>query len=68
MLVIQMGFPILDGITSLILTMLEAAKGYFSMKITEYNIKMKKSREEEGSVKNPIGFVYEEDLENEEIL
>ena len=68
MLVIQMGFPILDGITSLILTMLEAAKGYFSMKITEYNIKMKKSREEEDSVKNPIGFVYEEDVENEEIL
>ena len=34
--------PLIDGIASLLLTMLEVAKGYFSIKVAKYNKQMKK--------------------------
>jgi hypothetical protein len=33
MLMVQIGFPILDSLTALVLTMLETAKGYFGVKV-----------------------------------
>ena len=66
MLVIQVCFHLLDGITSLLLTMIEAAKGYFSLKIMNYNAKAKMTLQEEDEVKNIIGFRYEEALEEDE--
>lgn len=65
-LLVQIGFPLLDGLTSLLLSMLEAAKGYFSLKVAEYNTRMRALCEEE-KPKNLIGFTYEEDSD-EEIL
>lgn len=65
-LLIQVGFPLLDGLTSLLLSMLEAAKGYFSLQVAEYNARMKVLYEEE-KPKNIIGFTYEGE-DDEEIL
>ena len=62
---VQIGFPLLDGICSLLLTMLEAAKGYFSNIVVKYNTKMKESIEPEVKT-NPIGFLYEQEGEEEE--
>lgn len=65
-LVIQVGFPLLDGITSLLLTMIEAAKGYFAAKVIKYNNQM---RDENSETPKSIGFVYqEEEVPDEEIL
>ena len=46
--------------------MLEAAKGYFSLKVAEYNTRMR-ALQEEKMPKNLIGFTYEEE-DDEEIL
>ena len=59
--------PIIEGITNLVLTMIECAKGYFGIKITQYNQKL--MRAEEGEVKpvGQIGFTYEtEEEENDD--
>lgn len=58
----------MDGITSLLLTMLEAAKGYFGLKVAQYGAKIQTIRDEEEPTKKPIGFAYEEELGDEEIL
>ena len=63
-----MGFPLMDGITSLLLTMLETAKGYFGLKVAQYNAKIQTIHNEEEPTKKPIGFAYEEELGDEEIL
>jgi hypothetical protein len=65
-LLVQVGFPLLDGLTSLLLSILEAAKGYFSLKVTKYNTRIRALCEEE-KPKNLIGFTYEEEPD-EEIL
>jgi divalent metal cation (Fe/Co/Zn/Cd) transporter len=65
-LLVQVGFPLLDGLTGLLLSILEAAKGYFSLKVTKYNTHIRALCEEE-KPKNLIGFTYEEEPD-EEIL
>ena len=65
---VQIGFPILDALTGLFLTMLEAAKGYFSIKVTEYNNKIRKLTCEEDKSTGKIDFTYEEEENDEEIL
>lgn len=37
---VQMFFPLIDGLTALLLSGLEALKGYFGLKVTEYNARM----------------------------
>ena len=69
MLVVQIGFPLLDGLTSLLLTMMETAKGYFGMKVAKYNKEMHKACAPEETITNKIGFIYEEEeIDDEEIL
>ena len=73
MLVVQAGFPLLDGLTALLLTILESAKGYFSVKVAEYNAKMRQITYDNPKGKtNQIGFVFdeeeEEELDDEEVL
>ena len=66
MLMAQMLIPLIDGITSVLLTGLEALKGYFGYKITEYNTSIRKLACEEESVKNKIGFSIDEEEECDE--
>lgn len=70
-LFVEIGIPLLEGITGLLLTILEAAKGYFNIKITEYNQRIKQTCNPEVK-QNAIGFSYtldEGDLDtDEEIL
>ena len=41
-LLVSCFLPLIDALTGLILTMIEVAKGYFSVKVTEYNYRLKK--------------------------
>jgi hypothetical protein len=66
MLMVQTFFPLIDGITSVILSGLEAIKGYFGMKIAEYNHRIRKLSSEESDVKNSIGFSYNNQEEEED--
>jgi hypothetical protein len=63
MLMVQAFFPLIDGVTAALLTGLEALKGYFGIKVAEYNMRIRKISDEE-SKKRPIGFVMEK--ENDE--
>lgn len=65
MLFISMGIPLIDGITSLLLTMIEAAKGYFGLIVMRMNEQMRGS-EPDTSLKQPIGFVFDDEEEEEE--
>lgn len=58
---VQMFFPLIDGLTALLLSGLEALKGYFSLKVTEYNARMRKIVEEDEPTMNPIGFTLKEE-------
>lgn len=65
MLTVQAFFPLLDGITSFLLTLLEVGKGYFGVKVAEYNARLKKisyASEESSSVRQ-IGFTFENEEE-----
>lgn len=63
MIAVQALFPILDGLTSTILAGLEVIKGYFSVKISEFNRKI--SSEDEPKRKRPMGFVLDQEDEDE---
>lgn len=64
---VQVLFPLMDGITAVILSGLEALKGYFSIKVSEYNIKIRKmNMQEDVSEMRPIGFTFEEEDEPNE--
>lgn len=67
MLMVQALFPIIDGLTAVILAGLEALKGYFGMKVAEYNIRIRNMADKDTAQTRPIGFSYEdrEDNENE---
>lgn len=65
MLMVQALFPLIDGITAVILSGLEALKGYFGMKIAEYNNRIRKISLQEPDMKNPIGFQYSDQEEEE---
>ena len=58
MLMVKVGFPLLEGICGLALTALEAAKGYFSKKIARYNAEISQQNVDKSG---PIGFRYEEE-------
>ena len=60
---IQFGLPLLEGVCTLLLTMLEAAKAHYSSIVVEYNAKIKETVEPEVKTK-PIGFIH--DIEEEE--
>ena len=55
-LMVQVFFPLIDGVTAVILSGLEALKGYFGIKIAEYNNRIRKISLQEPDTKNPIGF------------
>lgn len=62
MLMVQALFPLIDGITAVLLAGLEALKGYFGIKVAEYNIRIRTITEDEPK-KHQIGFVMEEEDE-----
>ena len=57
---VQAFFPLIDGVTAVLLTGLEALKGYFGIKVAEYNMRIRKISDDEPK-KSPIGFVMEEE-------
>lgn len=64
-LLISLILPIIEGLTGLLLTIIEVAKGYFSVKITKYNLQLKQMSEPNED-KHVIGFGnYGEEIENE---
>lgn len=72
-LLVSLILPLIDALTALILTMIEVAKGYFSVKVTEYNYRLKKleySEEYEEKPRKLIGFMRdnEEEIEDNEDL
>jgi hypothetical protein len=66
-LLVSFILPLLDGLTGLFLTMIEVAKGYFTVKVTEYNCRLKKlAYEDDEPPKRLIGFAREDTEEDEE--
>lgn len=64
---VQVIFPLMDGITAVILSGLEALKGYFGMKVSEYNMKIRKmTLQDDVPEMRPIGFTFEEENEPDE--
>ena len=60
--------PILDGLASLVLTIFETVKGYFSLKIAKYNKQLTEIRDSNEDFKplHKIGFNFEEDNQEDE--
>lgn len=60
---VQALFPLIDGITAVLLTALEALKGYFGIKVAKYNNQIRQitMAEEEEPSKSLIGFCRQED-------
>ena len=64
---VQVLFPLMDGVTAVILSGLEALKGYFGMKVSEYNMKIRKmTLQDDVPEMRPIGFTFEEENEPDE--
>ena len=64
---VQVLFPLMDGVTAVILSGLEALKGYFGMKVSEYNMKIRKmTLQDDVPEMRPIGFTFEEEDEPNE--
>lgn len=61
---IQFIFPILESITAVILTALEALKGHFGAKVTKYNHLMR--GEDKEPTMRSIGFIAPEEVEEED--
>lgn len=60
-LLVSLIIPVVEGLTGLLLTIIETIKGYFSIKITKYNMQLKQMSVEDDT-KTIIGFGdYEED-------
>ena len=67
MITVQMIFPLMDGLTAVILSGLEALKGFFGIKVAEYNSRIRKMTfEEESPIKKPIGFMDYQEEENDD--
>ena len=60
MLMVQAFLPLIDGVTAVLLAGLEALKGYFGIKVAEYNMRIRKISDDEPK-KRPLGFVMEEE-------
>lgn len=60
---VQAFFPLIDGITAVILAALEALKGYFGIKVAEYNSQIRKItlEDEDDKPKRRIGFIMGEE-------
>lgn len=59
---VQAFFPLIDGITAVLLTALEALKGYFGIKVAKYNNQIRQiTMTEEEPNKPLIGFCRQED-------
>ena len=57
----------MDGIAALLLTMIEAAKGYFGITVAKYNTKINDIMRPEDSVTHTIGFqIPDKEYEEEE--
>ena len=56
MLTVQILFPLIDGATAVLLTALEALKGYFGLKVAKYNSQMRKAVEPSEESHRLIGF------------
>ena len=64
---VQAFFPLIDGITAVALAGLEALKGYFGIKVAEYNARIRKiSLEDDEPKKRPIGFTAFKEEEEED--
>ena len=61
MLMVQALFPLIDGVTAVLLTGLEAIKGYLGMKVAEYNNNIRKIALDDQENKKQVGFRYEEE-------
>lgn len=67
MLMVQALFPLIEGLTGVLLTGLEALKGFFGIKVAEYNARIRKiALNEDEPKKNPIGFIISEEEEEDE--
>lgn len=58
-------YPVIESLSSLILTAIEVAKGYLNTKIMKYNTQLKQMSSEEDNTINPIGFFSQEEDEDE---
>lgn len=67
-LLVSLILPLIDGLTGLFLTMIEAAKGYFTVKVTEYNCRLKKLAyaADEEPPRKLIGFAREDEEDYDE--
>lgn len=68
-LLVSFILPLIDALAGLILTMIEVAKGYFTVKVTEYNYRLKKityADDDDDTPKRLIGFARNDDEEDEE--
>ena len=57
--------PVIDSLASLLLTMIEVAKGYFNIKINQFNLQLKKDFEKEEVSMPVIGFAVQDEEEDE---
>ena len=62
---VQIIFPLLDGITAFLLAGLEALKGYFGMKVSEYNCRIREMNFKDDK-KRPIGFIIDQEEEEDD--
>lgn len=65
MVSVQFLFPICESITAVILTALEALKGYFGTKVAKYN-RIIHGDDEESPKKRPMGFIQHLEEEDDE--
>jgi hypothetical protein len=61
-LTVQALLPLIDSITAVIMTGLEALKGYFGIKVAEYNSQIRRlALEEDEPKRRPIGFTADQE-------
>lgn len=66
-LTVQALLPLIDSITAVLMTGLEALKGYFGIKVAEYNSYIRKiALEEDEPKRRPIGFTTDQEDEDDE--
>lgn len=65
-LLVSFILPLIDALTGLLITIIEAAKGYFTVKVTEYNCRLKKIAYADDTPKRLIGFARNDDDEEDE--
>ena len=67
MLTVQFIFPLLEGITNVILAGLEVLRGRFGLKVTSYSVKMRElTTEENDAPTRQIGFTYDQEEEEDD--